>query len=336
MFLSMVPSSAIELLFRQQPHEALVVAKGKEKGRKPVDPPPVIELRVKRSTDSQQMFIQSPYISLIATLWKADEDEPMPGDSLIGVRTVSISPFKDYNSQYAGTFVFGEMSVGVLGTYRIHFTMVEFNLVEQCFQQVGSITSDKFNVVAPKDFTGMDDSTFITRSLAEQGVRLRLRKEPRAVAGSKRKHQHDSPISITPARPATTYEEAFTPVRTTPSYDRSYMNMYNTPAYHGNYHSTPSLGNIGSMAGMAGMNAMTANASLSHNHNMATNHSMTADHSMAALTPTMAPNPGLATMATMATNANLPTMATNPNLGSMNSLGNMPGMFFSDFDYHQR
>ena len=127
----------------------------------------------------------------------------------------------------------------------------------------------------------------------------------------------------------TTYEDTYTPVRTTPSYDRTtYMNMYNPPSYQGNYHNTPSIGNL---SGIASMNAMTANASLASSHSMTPNHSMGADH-IGALTP----NPNLATMATMATNANLPTMATNANMGSMAGLSNMPGMFFSDFDYHQR
>jgi hypothetical protein len=36
-------------------------------------------------------------------------------------------------------------------------------------------------VLLPKDFKGMDESTYLSRAFSDQGVRLRLRKEPRAM-----------------------------------------------------------------------------------------------------------------------------------------------------------
>lgn len=41
--------------------------------------------------------------------------------------------------------------------------------------------SDKFAVSPPKSFPGMAESTFLSRSFADQGVKLRIRKEPRTV-----------------------------------------------------------------------------------------------------------------------------------------------------------
>lgn len=38
-------------------------------------------------------------------------------------------------------------------------------------------------VLAPKDFKGMEESTYLSRAFSDQGVRLRLRKESRAMAG---------------------------------------------------------------------------------------------------------------------------------------------------------
>lgn len=46
---------------------------------------------------------------------------------------------------------------------------------------VASITSNPFPVHSAKNFTGMAESTFLTRTFSDQGVRLRLRKEPRTL-----------------------------------------------------------------------------------------------------------------------------------------------------------
>jgi hypothetical protein len=42
-------------------------------------------------------------------------------------------------------------------------------------------SSDLTVVYAPKNFPGMSESTFLSRSFGDQGVRLRIRKEPRTL-----------------------------------------------------------------------------------------------------------------------------------------------------------
>jgi hypothetical protein len=46
-----------------------------------------------------------------------------------------------------------------------------------------SITSEPFNVVQVKQWQGLVESTHLSRTFSDQGVRLRLRKENRNVAG---------------------------------------------------------------------------------------------------------------------------------------------------------
>lgn len=46
-----------------------------------------------------------------------------------------------------------------------------------------SITSEPFNVVQAKQWQGLVESTHLSRTFSDQGVRLRLRKENRNVAG---------------------------------------------------------------------------------------------------------------------------------------------------------
>ena len=45
---------------------------------------------------------------------------------------------------------------------------------------LASVVSEPFKVVQQKDFRGLDESTYLSRAFSDQGVRLRLRKEPRA------------------------------------------------------------------------------------------------------------------------------------------------------------
>ncbi|KAL1801373.1 hypothetical protein ACET3X_001715 [Alternaria dauci] len=198
------------LQVRQQPIEALVTVKGKEKFRKPVDPPPIVELKLTNGVDPSNTFLQNPYIFLSVSLYKADVDEPVeftPNDSLAGTLVSSLHRLKDIDNKDGGFFVFGDISVKVQGSYRLHFTMYEFLPSQGEFQSIHSISSDKFNVVLPKDFKGLDESTYLSRAFSDQGVRLRLRKEARGMMNNKRSFQGDTePTQQAPIAPSYEYQ----------------------------------------------------------------------------------------------------------------------------------
>ena len=211
---------------RQQPREALVVAKGKEKARKAIDPPPIVQLEVKPSVDPQKNFLQNPYLFIVVSLYKADIDEILPGsDSLAGTLSSSLHRLKDSSNTDIGLFVFGDISVKMLGTYRLHFRLFEFSPDTFNSQHLASISSDKFSVLPPKDFRGMDESTQLSRLIADQGVRLRLRKEARIAAGTKRPYPYDSPVSIAQAHPnlpneyPSSYEGDHSPIKRENTYN---------------------------------------------------------------------------------------------------------------------
>lgn len=266
MSLITVPPNCFSLVMRQQPREALVVAKGKEKARKAVDAPPIIELCVKRSVDPQQNFLQNPYLFMVASLYKADRDEPFPGnESLTGTLSSSLHRLKDNGNIDVGFFVFGDISVKMLGTFRLHFRLCEFNMDRLEVQHLASITSDKFTVMAPKDFKGMEESSLLSRNIADQGVRLRLRKEARTAAGNKRSYPYDSPVNITPARPSisndysSSYEGEHSPIKrentyntvshTDPSIHSTIDQPYGAqPPYKRAYPSYPHIGQQSTMA----------------------------------------------------------------------------------------
>ncbi|RWQ93398.1 velvet factor-domain-containing protein [Paecilomyces variotii] len=171
-------SADFELTIRQQPERARV-AGGKEKGqagltswteRKPVDPPPIVQLRVRDDS------------GYLAHLYDATEDRPapvQPSTALAGTLVSSLHRLKDVDNTDGGFFVFGDLSIKVEGEFRLKFTL--FEMRKDIVANLKSVISQRFTVSPPKSFPGMAESTFLSRSFADQGVKLRIRKEARTM-----------------------------------------------------------------------------------------------------------------------------------------------------------
>jgi hypothetical protein len=185
----------LSLEIRQQPKEALLAVRGKEKFRKPVDPPPILFLKVTPEGEPNVLYLQNPYIFVSVSLYKADKDEPIdssPNDSLTGTLVSSLHRLKDIDNKDGGFFVFGDISIKQQGLFRLHFTLYEFQPDMNGFTYLASQTSDRFSVVLPKDFKGLEESTYLSRAFSDQGVRLRIRKESRGMAA---KRTYEEPAS---------------------------------------------------------------------------------------------------------------------------------------------
>ncbi|KAM0113411.1 hypothetical protein ACP6JB_000801 [Aspergillus fumigatus] len=181
-------SSDFELIIRQQPNRARV-AGGKEKERKPVDPPPIVQLR-------------SPYYFMCCSLYDANEDQPVPvppATALAGTLVSSLHRLKDVDNNDGGFFVFGDLSVKIEGEFRLKFTL--FEMRKDVVTYLKSIISDRFTVSPPKTFPGMQESTFLSRSFADQGVKLRIRKEPRTLSLKRPPRPEEYPQQPLPRSP---------------------------------------------------------------------------------------------------------------------------------------
>lgn len=266
---------------KQQPREALVVAKGKEKARKAIDPPPIVCLDVKASVDPQKNYLQNPYLFMVVSLYKPDQDEALPGsESLTGTLSSSLHRLKDTDNIEMGLFVFGDVSVKMQGTFRLHFRLYEYGPPSYSAHFLGSTTSNKFNVLPPKDFRGMDQSTSLSRHIADQGVRLRLRKEARTAAGSKRSYPYDSPVNIAQAHAplpneySSSYDGEHSPVKRENTYNTNGQTEASSqstvdlpygvqPSYKRSYPSYPS---VGQQSAMATPYSMMSQSSIVGNH----------------------------------------------------------------------
>lgn len=157
--------------------------------------------------DGVKNYLQSPYLILTARLIKAQgkedspsspEDSVAPGslshnnhpepkeNDLVGTVVSSLYSLKDTDNTQGGFFVFGDLSVRKEGTYRLEFILYELKLQDKECWMLTRTTSDPFVVYAHKLFPGIEESTFLTRSFSDQGVRLRLRKDSRSITTRKR------------------------------------------------------------------------------------------------------------------------------------------------------
>ncbi|KAL8776572.1 MAG: hypothetical protein Q9194_003071 [Teloschistes cf. exilis] len=150
------------LVIRQEPERGKV-ATAKEKDRKPVDPPPIVQLQIKDPLDQAQNYLQSPYLFLCACLCHADLDDPerLPADKVLcGTLVSSLHRLKDVdNKADGGFFVFGDMSVKIEGEFRLRFV-----LFEMCNKRpASSLRSEEF----PASFE--DSSTPAQREMPKHG-----------------------------------------------------------------------------------------------------------------------------------------------------------------------
>lgn len=160
-----------------------------------------------------QNFLQNPYLIMSCQLIKAnDDDKDSTGpvsNALLGTIVSSLYSLKDTDNSVGGFFVFGDLSVKCEGTYRLEFTLFELKMPDKWCWFLSSVRSEPFTVYAQKYFPGMAESTFLTRSFSDQGVRLRLRKDSRSITTRKRNStvadysqrysRHEHPQEVSPA-----------------------------------------------------------------------------------------------------------------------------------------
>ncbi|KAK9475055.1 velvet factor, partial [Dipodascopsis tothii] len=157
--------------------------------RRPVDPPPVIDLHVfrgdqdvltGRTIQCQNMFI------LQATLHAAtgkgtgyrDYSSPPQTSNLIGSTVASVN-FMKHPPPGRAYFLFQDLSIRQEGHYRLIFTLFEICSNEGVAVCRAQVSSDAMTVYSPKKFPGLDISSALMREIASQGGKVRIRREAR-------------------------------------------------------------------------------------------------------------------------------------------------------------
>ncbi len=173
-----------------------------------MDPPPVVELRIWEGKDGEQKeditFGYGANFFLFATLEVARpmahgrvQQTSAPQIPVLTGMPVSGMAYLDRPSE-AGYFIFPDLSVRHEGIYLLSFNLYEETkdkedrdaetqdskpkgpaAADSSFDWRLEIKSDKFTVYSAKKFPGLAESTSISRTVAEQGCRVRIRRDVR-------------------------------------------------------------------------------------------------------------------------------------------------------------
>ncbi|CAN8097889.1 unnamed protein product [Discula destructiva] len=188
-------SSPYRLTVKQQPERAKA-ANEKDKDRKPVDPPPILQLDVDPNQDPLQVYITSPYLFVQTFLIGASDSDPEPDlNSLTGNTCTSGHVVKDDRGVHNMMFCLSDISVKKEGSYRLKFCLFKLNTTTGDVENLTSICSQPFTTSSGRHFPGMSESTSMTRLLVDAGVRLRLRKESRAMSTKKKNNAYAQMMS---------------------------------------------------------------------------------------------------------------------------------------------
>ncbi|KAI5457998.1 velvet factor-domain-containing protein [Mariannaea sp. PMI_226] len=188
----------------QQPERARACGSGMKANsdRRPVDPPPVVELRIIEGPNVEEgkdiTFDYNANFFLYASLEHA---RPIahgrvqtPGATnppiLTGVPASGMA-YLDRPTE-AGYFIFPDLSVRHEGRYRLTFSLFETTKEEKDFDLEPSdgdlppgvdwrmeIKTLPFSVFSAKKFPGLMESTQLSKTVADQGCRVRIRRDVR-------------------------------------------------------------------------------------------------------------------------------------------------------------
>ena len=103
------------------------------------------------------------------------------GTSLAGSIVSSSYRLKDLNNVEGAYFIFGDLSIKAEGSLKLRFNLYEVRNDSSAAFYITSVDSDPFTVFPAKNWPGMMESTPLTRHFCDQGIRLRLRKEPKSL-----------------------------------------------------------------------------------------------------------------------------------------------------------
>jgi hypothetical protein len=203
-----------QLSVLQQPERARACGAGSKahSDRRPVDPPPVVELRVIEGetieTGKDITFDYNANFLLFASLENsrpvahgrvqtaASQSPPI----LTGVPASGMAYLDRPIS--AGYFIFPDLSIRHEGNYRLNFSLFEetkedkdadFGSAESDlppgFDYRMDIKTDPFQVFSAKKFPGLMESTSLSKCVADQGCRVRIRRDVRM---RKRDNKHNN------------------------------------------------------------------------------------------------------------------------------------------------
>lgn len=200
-----VPNVRPRLLSRRHLHRAANHAPAST-DRRPVDPPPIIDLRIYEGDEGSQLDVTFTYRANFCLFASLENARPMaqgrlaqapPNQMALAGTNVAGMSYLDRPNP-AGYFIFPDLSVRHEGRYRLKFTLFEETKdskdmdatdpsaasdaqtpADAFFAARFEVRSVPFQVYSAKKFPGLAESTALSRIVADQGCRVRIRRDVR-------------------------------------------------------------------------------------------------------------------------------------------------------------
>ena len=184
----------------QQPDQARACGSGMKANsdRRPVDPPPVVELRILEGPTIEQAkditFDYNAHFFLFASLETSRQiaqprNTPASNPPILTGVPASAMAYLDRPHE-AGYFIFPDLSVRHEGYYHLSFSLFETTkdkkdldisdtVLEAGVDYRMEVKTKAFCVYSAKKFPGLKQSTNLSIAVAEQGCRVRIRRDVR-------------------------------------------------------------------------------------------------------------------------------------------------------------
>ena len=172
---------------RQEPAAARACGNAEKPDRRPIDPVVVIQLKC-NGVPEIQPDVYNARLICYATLLDATLDRPIVPDqqgrqkmlpTLCGTILASISHLRDPEKESCrgAFFVFSDLNVRSEGSYRLRFDI--YQVGHKVSEHVSQCTTKIFTVYSAKRFPGMSQSTELSQMFADQGLKIRIRRDMR-------------------------------------------------------------------------------------------------------------------------------------------------------------
>ncbi|CAO3652052.1 unnamed protein product [Mucor hiemalis] len=148
--------------------------------------------------------LQSPFYFMVVNIVQANatNDLLISKEYLSGSTVSSLYRLRDIDNTDGGFFVFGDLAVKKQGHFKLHFSL--FELIDGKVENRKTLYSNDFMVYTAKKYPGPIESTFLSRTFSDQGIKMRVRKEHRTLhqkehdpksRTNSRKRKYDIPSS---------------------------------------------------------------------------------------------------------------------------------------------
>ncbi|KAI8149041.1 velvet factor-domain-containing protein [Fennellomyces sp. T-0311] len=143
-----------------------------EKDKRPINPPPILQLYIARPDGAMQWCSETDNVSHLIVqcdLFSAD-------------RKQNRNVLNDLDDRLGIFFIFSDLSVRTEGAFCLRFRFIDLSAgdpLTMSTEILHEVYSDPFQVYSAKNFPGMTGTTPLSQCFSRQGIKISVRKGPR-------------------------------------------------------------------------------------------------------------------------------------------------------------